>query len=91
MLFDRKANEKACAFLRKAVMERLKDPEKQRLLTPKKQPRPCEMKRNSFERRFYEVVDRHHVKIISISENPVEEVTGTGLRTTKGLAEVDVS
>ena len=90
MLFDQKANDEAYAFWRKTVLKRIRNPEKQRLLAPEKQPHPFGTKRNSLERRIYEVLDQDHVDIINVNESPIEEVTETGLRTNKGLAEVDV-
>lgn len=90
MLFDLKANEQAYKFWRKQVLARLTDPEKQRLLAPETPPHPWGTKRPSLEQNFYEVVDKPHVKIIDVNENPIEEVTETGLRTKQGLVEVDV-
>lgn len=90
MLFDQKANDEAYKFWRQAVLKRIKNPEKQKLLAPEKPPHPWGTKRPSLEQRFYEVVDQDHVEIIDINENPVEEVTATGIKTKKGLAEVDV-
>lgn len=90
MLFDLKANKEAYDFWRRSVLARVKDPEKQKLLAPEVPPHPWGTKRPSLEQRFYEVVDQPHVKIIDVNENPIEEVTATGLRTKQGLVEVDV-
>ena len=90
MLFDQKANDEAYKYWRSTVLPRIKDPEKQRLLAPEVPPHPFGTKRNSLERRIYEVLDQPHIDIISVNETPVEEVTETGLRTKKGLDEVDV-
>ncbi|KIW73294.1 hypothetical protein PV04_01426 [Phialophora macrospora] len=90
MLFDLKANKEAYDFWRKQVLKRLTDPEKQRLLAPEVPPHPWGTKRPSLEQRFYEVVDQPNVKLIDVNENPIEEVTATGIRTKQGLVEVDV-
>jgi cation diffusion facilitator CzcD-associated flavoprotein CzcO len=90
MLFDLDANKQAYNFWRKQVLKRLKDPEKQRLLAPEVMPHPWGTKRPSLEQNFYEAVDMPHVKIIDVNENPIEEVTATGLKTKQGLVEVDV-
>ena len=91
MLFDEKANDEAYRYWREQTLKRIKDPEKQRILAPEKKPHPFGTKRNSLYSDFYEVVDQPHVDIIDVNENPIEEVTETGLRTKKGLAEVDVN
>jgi len=90
MLFDQKANDEAYKFWRQSVLKRIKNEEKQRLLAPEVPPHPWGTKRPSLEQRFYEVIDQDHVDIISVNENPIEEVTATGLRTKQGLVEVDV-
>lgn len=90
MLFDLKANKEAYDFWRKQILKRLTDPEKQRLLAPEVPPHPWGTKRPSLEQRFYEVVDQPNVKLIDVNENPIEEVTATGIRTKQGLVEVDV-
>ena len=91
MLFNDEANDEAYKFWRETVLKRVRDPEKQRVLVPEKKPHPLGTKRNSLEQDFYEKVDKPHVDIIDVNENPIDEVTDKGLRTKKGLAEVDVS
>lgn len=44
----------------------------------------------SLEQHFYETVSKDHVELIDVNENPIQEVTATGLKTPKGLKEVDV-
>jgi len=90
MLFDQKANDEAYNFWRRQVLKRVKDPEKQKLLAPEKPPHPWGTKRPSLEQRFYEVMDQDHVEIIDVNEYPITSVEPTGLRTKKGLNEVDV-
>ncbi|KAH0845740.1 Cyclopentanone 1,2-monooxygenase [Fonsecaea pedrosoi] len=90
MLFDQKANDEAYKYWRSTVLKRVKNPEKQRLLAPEKPPHPFGTKRNSLEQRFYEVVDQDHIDIVDVKENPVLEVTETGIRTPKGHVEYDV-
>ena len=91
MLFDLKANTEAYNYWRQSVLKRVKNEEKAKLLAPEKPPHPWGTKRPSLEQRFYEVVDKDHVKIIPISDSPIEEVTATGIRTKgEGLIELDV-
>lgn len=68
----------------------MKNPEKQRLLAPEVPPHPWGTKRPSLEQRIYEILDQDNVEIIDVNENPITGVEGTGLRTKKGLVEVDV-
>ena len=89
MLFDDKANDEAYNFWRKQVLKRVKDPEKQKIVAPEKKPHPWGTKRPSLEQRFYEEVDKDHVEIIDVNANPIEAVEATGLRTPKGLKEID--
>lgn len=91
MLFSQEANDEAYKFWRSTVLPRIKNPEKARLLAPEKPPHPFGTKRNSLEVRVYEVLDQDHVDIVSVKETPILEVTETGLRTSEGLVEVDVS
>lgn len=91
MLFSQEANDEAYKYWRSTVLPRIKNPEKARLLAPEKPPHPFGTKRCSLEVRVYEVLDQDHVSIVSVNETPVLELTETGLRTSEGLVEVDVS
>ena len=91
MLFDEKANDEAYKYWREQTLKRIKDPEKARILAPEKKPHPFGTKRNSLESNIYEILDQPHVDIVDVNENPIEEVTEKGLRTKKGLAEIDVT
>lgn len=90
MLFDDKANDEAYNFWRSQVLKRIKDPEKQKIMAPEKKPHPWGTKRPSLEQCFYEVIDRDNVEVIDVNENPIEGVEATGLKTPKGLNEIDV-
>ncbi|KAF2765353.1 cyclohexanone monooxygenase [Teratosphaeria nubilosa] len=90
MLFDQKANDEAYKFWRKQVLKRVKNPEKQEILAPEKAPHPWGTKRPSLEQHIYETLDKDHVDLIDINKHPITAVEENGLRTDKGLAEVDV-
>ncbi|WPH04657.1 cyclohexanone monooxygenase [Acrodontium crateriforme] len=90
MLFDPKANQAAYDFWRNYVHTRVKNPEKQELLAPKVAPHPWGTKRPSLEQHIYETLDKDHVEIIDVNKHPILEVEANGLRTDKGLKEVDV-
>ncbi|GAB7355764.1 hypothetical protein MBLNU459_g6449t1 [Dothideomycetes sp. NU459] len=90
MLYEENANNEAYKFWRKSVHARVKNAEKAELLAPKVPPHPWGTKRPSLEQNYYEIVDQDNVDIIDVNETPIIEVTETGLRTSKGLVEVDI-
>nr|POE51875.1 baeyer-villiger monooxygenase [Quercus suber] len=90
MLFDQKANDEAYNFWMKTVRKRIPDPEKQKILAPEKPPHPWGTKRPSLEQHFYETISKDHVELIDVNQNPIEEVTPTGLKTSKGVKDIDV-
>lgn len=88
--FDQEGNDQTYAFWRNTILERLQDPEKQRLLATEKRRHPFGTKRISLQRRFYQVVGQDHGGIISVNEIPIEEAEENGPRTKKDLTKVDV-
>lgn len=90
MLFDQQANDEAYKFWRKMTLKRISDPKKREILCPTKPPHPWATKRPSREQNFYEVVSAPHVDIIDVNENPIEEITATGIRTKLGHVEYDM-
>lgn len=54
-------------------------------------PHPWGTKRPSLEQHYYEIYNLPHVDLINVGEDPIEEITETGIRTKSGhFAEVDV-
>ena len=91
MLSDRKANREAYDFWAKKTRARISDPEKRDILAPLEPPHPFGGKRLSLEQDFYEQMDKPHVKIVNIRQNPVSRVTSSGIVTDDGkLHEFDV-
>ncbi|MDQ4491693.1 NAD(P)/FAD-dependent oxidoreductase [Sinomonas sp. ASV486] len=84
---DPEANEAAAAFIRKKIAEIVKDPETARKLTPT----DLYAKRPLCNWDYYESYNRDNVELVSIKENPIEEITPEGLRTADGVVhELDV-
>ena len=86
--FDPAANQKWCDFLANKIRERVKDPATAERLIPADhyfgtKRVPCE----SF---YYEVYNQDNVDLVSIRENPVVEVTETGIRMAQGEVEADM-
>ena len=81
------ANEAAAAFIRSKIAEIVKDPETARKLTPT----DLYAKRPLCNEGYYETFNRDNVTLVSIKENPIEEITPAGVRTADGVEhELDV-
>jgi cyclohexanone monooxygenase len=81
------ANEHAADFIRRKIAQVVKDPEKRRLLTP---TLPY-AKRPLCNNNYYDVYNQDNVELVSILENPIVEITPTGVKTADGnLHELDV-
>lgn len=84
---DEESNEAAAEFIRRKIGETVKDPETARLLTPT-QPYA---KRPLCNHRYYEVYNQDNVKLVSIKENPIVEITPRGVLTEDGTEhELDI-
>ncbi|WP_422935094.1 flavin-containing monooxygenase [Sinomonas sp. P47F7] len=84
---DPEANEAAAAFIRKKIGQIVKDPEIARKLTPT----DLYAKRPLCNWDYYESYNRDNVELVSIKENPIEEITPVGVRTADGAVhELDV-
>lgn len=81
------ANEHAADFIRRKIAQIVKDPETRRLLTP---TLPY-AKRPLCNLDYYEVYNQDNVELVSILENPIVEITPTGVKTADGVVhELDV-
>ena len=81
------ANEAAAAFIRSKISEIVKDPETARKLTPTE----LYAKRPLCNEGYYETYNRDNVALVSVTENPIEEITPRGVRTADGVEhELDV-
>lgn len=91
MLADRTANLEAYNFWVKRTRARISDPTKRELLAPETPPHPFGGKRMSLEQDFYEQMDKPHVDIVNVRENPVDHVLSEGIVTADGkLRKFDV-
>ncbi|WP_338451056.1 NAD(P)/FAD-dependent oxidoreductase [Niallia oryzisoli] len=80
------ANEAAANFIRKKVQEIVKNPETARKLTPT----GLYAKRPLCDNGYYNTYNRDNDSLVSVKENPIVEITPTGVRTTDGEYELDV-
>jgi cation diffusion facilitator CzcD-associated flavoprotein CzcO len=86
--YDAAANQKWCDFLAEKIRERVKDPATADKLIPA--DHYFGTKRVPCESYYYEVYNQANVDLISIKENPITEITETGVRTAQGDIEADV-
>ncbi len=84
---DPDANAAAAAFIRSKIAEIVQDPETARKLTP----HDLYAKRPLCNEGYYETYNRDDVELVSIKENPIAEITPSGVRTADGVVhELDV-
>ena len=80
IMLDERANTLAAEFVRGKIRSTVRDPETARLLSPK-QSIGC--KRLCVDTGYYETYNRPNVRLVDVSEHPIDEITPTGL-TSKG-------
>jgi len=79
--FDLAANQLAYEFWRDKTRARIKDPVTAEKLAPTKPPHPFGTKRPSLEQWYYEVFNQDNVALVDLRDEPIEEITATGVRT----------
>ena len=79
MMTNRAANDAVSEFVADKIRQRVKDPAVAELLVPKEHG--FGTRRVPQESGYYEVYNQDNVKLVSILENPIEEITEKGLRT----------
>ncbi|NML05870.1 NAD(P)/FAD-dependent oxidoreductase [Sphingomonas sp. G-3-2-10] len=88
LLTNREANEVVAEFVRGKIAEVVDDPDTARRLTPRGYPifarRPC------LDTGYYEAYNRSNVTLMDCLEDPIVEITETGIRTGNTEVEVDV-
>ena len=75
---DPEANELVCEFIRRKIRERVHDPELAELLCP--YDHPLGTKRMCVDTGYFEAYNRANVRLVSIRERPIDEITESGLR-----------
>lgn len=81
------ANKEAADFIRRKISQIVKDPEAARKLTPWE----IYARRPICDSGYYDIFNQNNVELVSIRENPIEEVVAEGIRTSDGaLHEIDV-
>ena len=75
---DAEANEMISDFVREKIRERVHDPELAELLCP--YDYPLATKRMCVDTGYYEAFNRDNVRLVSVKDSPIEEITEQGLR-----------
>jgi cation diffusion facilitator CzcD-associated flavoprotein CzcO len=88
ILTDRKANAALSAFVARKIRQRVKDQAVAEKLIPKNHG--FGTRRVPLETRYYEVYNQDNVKLVDISETPIERITAKGIKTTAAEYEFDI-
>ncbi len=75
---DPAANELLCEFLREKIRRRVHDPEVAELLCP--YDHPVGTKRMCVDTGYFETYNRDNVRLVSIRDQPIDEISERGLR-----------
>ena len=88
MLTDRKANALISDFVAGKIRQRVKDPATAEKLIPKNHG--FGTRRVPLETKYYEVYNQDNVKLVDISETPIERITPNGIKTSDAEYEFDI-
>lgn len=88
LLTDEKANATAADFVRAKIDEIVDDPAVAERLKPAGYP--IATKRLPLDSGYYATYNRPNVTLVDLRESPIEEITGSGIRTGAELHELDV-
>ena len=79
LLYDQQTNDVVAEFIRGKIREVVKDPHTAEVLTPRGYPvfsrRPC------LDTNYYETFNRDNVLLVDCINEPIKEITATGIRT----------
>lgn len=88
ILTDRHANAAASDFIRRKIKEVVKDPELAAKLTPA--DHGFATKRPPIDTDYFETFNRDNVTLVDLKDEPIVEITETGIRTARRDYELDV-
>jgi cyclohexanone monooxygenase len=87
LLASEEANATAAEFVRGKIREIVKDPQTAEKLAPKSFP--IGTKRVCVDTDYYATFNRENVSLVDLQAEPIERIEPAGVRTAKGLYEVD--
>jgi cation diffusion facilitator CzcD-associated flavoprotein CzcO len=85
---DEEANAEFSAYIADRIRRRVKDPVTAEKLIPR--DHGFGVQRVPMETRYFEAYNRDNVRLVDISETPIERITETGIRTTERDYDFDV-
>jgi cyclohexanone monooxygenase len=87
LLTNEESNKTASDFVRERIREIVKDTKTAEMLCPN--DHPIGTKRICLDSGYYETYNRDNVTLVDVRSAPIEEITESGLRTSKGEFEFD--
>ncbi|HET6183157.1 MAG TPA: NAD(P)/FAD-dependent oxidoreductase [Acetobacteraceae bacterium] len=88
VLTNREANKALSDFVARKIRQRVKDPKVAEKLIPKNHG--FGTRRVPLETKYYEVYNQDNVKLVDISETPIERITPWGIKTTDAEYPFDI-
>jgi cation diffusion facilitator CzcD-associated flavoprotein CzcO len=88
IFINEEANAEFSAYIADRIRQRVKDPAVAEKLIPR--DHGFGVQRVPMETRYFEVYNRDNVRLVDISETPIERVTETGLKTTERDYDFDI-
>jgi cyclohexanone monooxygenase len=82
LLTNKAANDTASEFVRNKIRSIVKDPETAEALCPI--DHPMGTKRLILDTNYYQTYNRPNVKLVNIRNNPIQEITPSGIKTSDG-------
>jgi len=90
ILQDKDSNLLAYEFWRDKTRARINDPALKEKLAPMKPLHPFGTKRPSLEQNFYEAFNQPNVKLVDVRDEPIQEITESGVLTSENAYEFDI-
>src|SRR5438045_6089148 len=87
-LVDREANALISDFVARKIRQRVKDPAVAEMLIPKNHG--FGTRRVPLESGYFEVYNQPNVKLVDITDTPIERITPTGIKTRDAEYEFDI-
>ncbi len=88
IFFDEAANQEISDYIADRIRQRVDDPELAEKLIPR--DHGFGMQRLPLETNYFEAYNRDNVRLVDLSDAPIEQITATGIQTTAEHHELDV-
>ncbi len=82
LLVNKASNDTASEFVREKIRSIVRNPAVAEILAPK--DHPIGTKRLCLDTDYYETYNRNNVSLVDVKNNPIQEITATGVRTRDG-------